>query len=274
MGRVERSVYRKKRARNRSIRRLLLILLIAAAAVLIWKGKGPSFQMEQLEKPTPEGAQNQKTITREVTLPAESWYAIQTGVFSTKDAAEQKADVYTQRGAPGVVIQDEAKWRVFIASYATEGDAAAVRTRLNSNQKVDTYLYAWVCPEVNLRLTGSEAQLDAVEAGFTLMRSSAAALRDCAIQLDAAQLTVADAAAECRALEDSVTLWLSTIQDCFGRNLPTLIQEMQRLFVQLNEAWPPIRTAKDATTMSAALKKEAMLMYERNVAWRNALLAQ
>ena len=216
----------------------------------------------------------QTVETREVTLGEEVWYAIQTGVFSTEEAARNKADAYADRGAPGTVIREEEKWRVFIACYGTEAEATAVRTRLEQNQKVDTYLYAWKCPELRLRLTGKVSQLDAVEAGFTLLKSAAAALRDTAMELDAGQLTVQEADSAVDALGAQIQLWEETIRSCFGRNVPDLVQDQLTIADNWKSRAAAIAKAATATEQSAALKAQAMGLYDEMTAWRKAFAAQ
>lgn len=277
MGRVETRMYRRRQKRARWRRWLVVILLLAGAGVLLWRGGQASFVTDYigLPGPTPLASAFDRTVdTREVTLTADTWYAIQTGVFSTQEAAIQKADAYTQRGAPGTVIRQGEKWRVFIACYGTEEEAAAVRTRLESNQKVDTYLYAWACPEVRLRLSGMAGQLDAAEAGFTLLTTTATALRDTAVELDAAQLTTQEVMAAARALDDQISLWEDTVQSRFGKNVPSLVEGMLKIAGSWDARYAALAAAEDATALSAALKAQAMGMFDDICTWREALKAQ
>ena len=277
MGRVETRMYRRRRRRAARVR-WLVILLAAAGGVVLFFGRGQaSFVMEKigLSSVTPMTGDFDRTAeSREVTMPAETWYAIQTGVFSTQEAALEKADAYTGRGAPGTVVRQGEKWRVFIACYGTEGEASAVRTRLETNQKVDTYLYAWECPEVRLRLSGMAGQLDAAEAGFTLLTSTAAALRDAAMELDAAQLTTQEAVSAMDALDAQITLWEDTVKSRFGGSIPALFEDMMAITANWDARYVALQSAQDATALSAALKAQAMGMYDEICTWRNALLAQ
>ncbi len=275
MGRVETRLYKRKRQQAR--RRWVFLAALMAAGILIWRSGRASFLIEKISLPTPTpvtSSFDRTQETREVTLTEETWFAIQTGVFSTEDAAIQKAEAYTKRGAPGTVVQEGAKWRVFIACYPTEAAASAVRTRLEQNQRVETYLYSWKCPELKLRLTGMAGQLDAAEAGFTLMTSTAAALRDAATALDAGEYTIQDAAAALKAREEQLLLWEQTARDRFGKNMPELLEGM----LGLTETWRTqcgeIRAQEGATELSAALKAEAMAMYDEVIAWRTALSVQ
>ena len=277
MGRVETRIYRQKQRKAKWRRWLLGIAAVMVLVVLLWRGGQAAFVTDYIGLPGPtplESAFDRTVETREVTLNAETWYAIQTGVFSTQEAAVQKADAYTQRGAPGTVVRQGEKWRVFIACYGTEEEAAAVRTRLESNQKVDTYLYAWECPEVRLRLSGMAGQLDAAEAGFTLLTTTAATLRDTAMELDAAQLTTQEVMASARALDDQIALWEDAVRSRFGKSVPALVEGMLTITGGWDARYAALGAAQDATALSAALKAQAMGMFDDICTWRTALKAQ
>lgn len=277
MGRVETRMYKRKRQRRKTARLVLLILLLIGGGMLLWVRLPGGLHLEHIGLPTstPISSSFDKTTdTREVMLAAETWYAIQTGVFSTREAAEQKADAYTERGAPGTVIQDGEKWRVFIACYGTEEQAASVRTRLEQNQKVDTYLYAWKCPELRLRLSGMVGQMDVVEAGFTLMTSNAAAIRDAAIQLDAGELTTAETASVVGDLISQMALWRDTTANRFGKKMPGMVQTMLAMTEEWNGKLAQVKSAEAATALSASLKACAMGMFDDIITWRKGIAAQ
>ena len=51
--------------------------------------------------PTPLTAAFDETVeVREITLPAEVWYCLQSGIFSNEAAAREKSLAYSDRGAP------------------------------------------------------------------------------------------------------------------------------------------------------------------------------
>lgn len=271
MAHVERRMYRRQR---RARRRLAgVIAVIACAGALIWwTGRRPLMQAERLALPTatPVTAAFDQTIaTREITLEEETWFAIQTGVFSTNEAAQEKAGAYAERGAPGVVVADGEKWRVFIACYGSEADASAVRERLGEMQRVETYLYRWTCPELRLRLTGMAGQIDVLEAGLSLLRQTAEALRDTATLLDAGEMTVGEAAQAVTDMDGRVTLWAQTARDRFGSRQPGIVQRLLTLADDWSASRKAIDSAADsATTLSAALKAEGMKLYNEMITLR------
>lgn len=276
MGRVEKKMYRRARGQA-LLRRVLVIcilLVIALGVALRLKGSG-SLEAQHVPAPTPTpvaSAYDETVETREVMLEEEGWYAIQTGIYSTAEAAEEKRDTYAQRGAPGYVNQDGEKWRVYIACYGAKEDATAVRERLSVNQDVETFLHTWVCPEITLRLTGMVGQLDVVEAGLSLMGNAANALRDNAALLDASERTLAEAQSVVEALDGSIRLWRETAVERFTKPYPELVG----LELSLAEAWDAkytaMQQAEGATALSAAMKLQAMALYDESCALRQALM--
>ena len=274
MGRVEQRLYRQQMARRRLGRMIVLTLLIFAAGALTLSRNAASHLTETIAQPTATpiaATYDQTVVSREITLAAETWYAIQTGVFSNEDAAREKAELLSDRGAPGAVVEDGEKWRVFIACYGTETDAASVRQRLGENQRIETYLYRWTCPELQLRLKGMAGQVDVAEAGFTLLLQAARTLRDTASLLDAGELTLTEAQEQITALDGQMTLWRQTAQERFGRNPPSPIKEL----LALSDAWAPIRgnleNQDSKTALSAQLKLEGIGLFGRMIALRQGM---
>jgi len=273
MSQLERRMYRRRKqmARKRCLV-ILLLLFAAVAALLIWQGGEKKFRTERLPSPTPTpiAEQYDKTVeTREITLEQRQWFAIQTGVFSAKEAAEEKAGAYAGRGAPGFVVQEGDKWRVFIACYDSSEDASAVRQRLGAQQQVETYLYTWSCPELRLRLTGKAGQLDVVEAGLSLIMQTAERLRDTAILVDAGQLTVQEVLNVMQDLDGQIALWRQTAENRFGRQRPALVAQL----ISICDAWADRRRAIEAaaaspTVISAALKLQGMSLFEEMISLR------
>lgn len=274
MARVERRMYRRRR-RTRRRWLCLLLIVVCAGVLLVWRKHPAALLAERLAEPTPTpvtAAYDQTIQTREITLAEESWYAIQTGVFSTREAAEEKAAAYSDRGAPGTVVQDGAKWRVFIACYGSAEEAAAVRQRLGEMQRVETYQYTWKCPELRLRLTGMAGQLDVVEAGLALMRQTAEVLRDTAILLDAGERTNAEAMQAVAALDGQITLWARTARERFGYQQPEIVQSLLSMTEDWNSRRKAIEAAAgSATDLSAALKGQGMQSYDAVIRMRAAI---
>lgn len=276
MGRVEKRMYRRARGQA-AMRRGLVIGTAAmiALGLVIRHGGRAALTAQHMMAPTatPVTAAYDETVeTREITLPEDSWYAIQTGIYSTRAAADEKRDTYARRGAPGYVNQDGEKWRVYIACYGAKEDAAAVRERLRVNQEVETFLHTWVCPEMTLRLTGMVGQLDVVEAGLSWISSAAAALRDNAAQLDGGECTLQEAQAAVEAINSQVHMWRETAEGRFVKPYPELVA----MEISLAESWDgkfaALCEAEGATAFSAQMKLQAMAIFDESCALRQRLM--
>ncbi|MBE5803790.1 MAG: hypothetical protein E7316_04685 [Clostridiales bacterium] len=276
MGRVEKRMYRRARGQallRRALVAAILAVIALGVAVRLKGGSGLDAQHVPAPTPTPVTSAYDETVeTREVTLPEECWYAIQTGIYSTSAAAQENRDTYARRGAPGYVNQDGGKWRVYIACYGLKEDASAVRERLSANQDVETFLHTWVCPEITLRLTGMVGQLDVVEAGLSLLGSAAAALRDNAALLDGGERTLEDVQGVVEALDEQIRLWRETARSRFTRPYPELVELEMRLADGWDAKYAAMREAGDATALSAAMKLQAMALYDESCALRQGLM--
>ena len=275
MRRMERRMYRIKRGQAAARRILLGVAAIAVAAGLISRLRGGNILTAQpIGEPTPTpiaSAFDETVETREITLAEEIWYAIQTGVFSTREAAEQKAVAYTDRGAPGYVAQDGDKWRVFIACYGDKTDATNVRSRLLDVQQVETYLFEWACPRLKLRLSGMVGQMDVVEAGLSLRQQIARQLRDDASRLDSGAVTLSEEQQTLSGVDDQVKLWADTARNRFARPYPALVEALLAWTDDWQRSYGVLRGAQNATQLSAALKAQGMALYEGNIRFRNQL---
>lgn len=265
MGRVEQRLYRRRKKRVHLLRAAVLLVLLIGVAALLGNGGGHLLTAIRLETPTPTPvarAWDQTVQSREITLAQTSWYAIQTGVFSGEEAAQQKAEAYTDRGAPGMVVQDGDKWRVFIACYGSQEEAASVRQRLADNQGIETYLYTWTCPELRLRLSGMAGQLDVAESGLSLMLQVSERLRDNAILMDAGQLSKEEAAKLVEGMDDEVALWADTARSRFGKPWPDLIAALLSHTDQWGRSLAALTASMSATDMSAEMKQQGMMLYQ------------
>lgn len=272
MGRVEQRLYRRRKKRAHLLRLLTALLLMAGGVtIMLWLGGEKGLVTQRMAAPTSTPiarAWDQSVQTREVTLPEACWYAIQTGVFSTEEAAAEKAGAYSDRGAPGMVIREGEKWRVFIACYGSAEEAASVRKRLEETQGIETYQYAWCCPELRLRLSGMAGQLDLAEAGLTLMQQIAEQLRDSAILMDAGQISLDDAGTILTDMDGRISLWRETTCDRFGKPRPALIEALLAFADGWHESLAALRSASSTTGMSAEMKRQGMKLYQQTISLR------
>jgi len=269
MRRMERRMYRVRK-RRRVIASVIVVAL--AAGVLLLRGSGDDFSALHLPQPTvtPVTSDFDRTVeTREITLPTQTLYALQTGIFSSAEAAEGKKDEYSDRGAPGFVVRDGDKWRVFIACYDQKEDAAAVRDRLAS-QQVETYLYTWTCKEIALRLSGMAGQLDVAQAGCTLLSQAPMRLCQEVALLEAGQYTPEEAVQQVDHLAQEMALWAQTAKDRFGAKVPEMIAQLLTRAEAWQQAAKKINAAAGEGTraLCAEMKSQAISFFAGEAAFR------
>lgn len=269
-----------RRTRGQAVIKMILLFFTASAVLAGLSSHLPGreeFRSQRVVQPTatPITSAFDETITeREVSLQEECWYAIQTGVYSTREAAESRTALYADRGAPGYAVEDDGKWRVFIACYGERSDAASVQERLSTDQKVETHLHAWAAQPAMLRMSGMTGQLDVAESGLYLPGQAAVRLRDAAIALDAGEASMERVQQTAAALDESITLWAKTARERFVAPYPTAISVVLDFADDWTERRKGILQTTDATELSAELKQLAMAAFDSNVRLREQLLEQ
>lgn len=276
MPRTQYKVYQRRRKKQH-----VSLLLVLTAAVVIGFGFRSRQMAENALTAQPLSAPTATPVAplfdetpaeREYVLPASSWYALQTGLYSDSTSAEKVAGLLTDRGAPGYVLAHNGKYRVLIAAYDDQAAADAMRTRLSQQQNVDTIVYRWTGDEVTLRLSGMAGQIDAAEAGLTLLFQTAPAMRDLAIACDQGEYTSDEVIAALDSVLSQLDLWEQTIRTRFAMPYPPLVNELLSVSDDAREAIRTARNASGLTGLSAMLKLQSMSLYERLNLFRSFML--
>jgi len=99
-------------------------------------------------------------LQREITLPGRGYFALELGSFDALDSARALSESYQSRGAAGYVLEKNG-YRVLAAAYAARADAQAVQTELKARHQVETRVMEIAWPEIKIRLSGRQEQLEA-----------------------------------------------------------------------------------------------------------------
>jgi len=177
-GRLKTRRYRIRKSRRRAALVLLLLgagLFFALRDGLVSLPDRGLFSLRPAASPLPEEARQAERL---LTLPGGRWYALEVGAFDDLSAARQAAESFRARGAGGYVLTDS-RYQVLAAAYASRADAQKVQQQLRENHGVDTVQAEIAWPEIQLRVRGREAQLNAMEdacAGLAQLPNQLAAL--------------------------------------------------------------------------------------------------
>lgn len=277
MSRVQRRIYKQRREKI-FFRRIILMftLLVILAGLAARLDNRSRLTAEPLLQPTatPIARTFDETAdNREITLPACTWYMLQTGVYTDAAVAADKAEEFSSRGAPGFILPDGDRYRVLIAAYPAIEDADSVRLRLKEKQMVDAWVYEWTAPAVTLRLSGMAGQLDIAAAGLRLFDETAARLRDAAIDCDRGTYTLQDLTELLADMHAQTDTWYSTARSRFAEPLPGLMNQLFALHALWQQEYDTLSAADNMTSLSAALKHSAMALYRQCISMRAALLS-
>ena len=136
-------------------------------------------------------------VTREICFEALDGWCVTMGERDTQEEARLLAAGYVSRGAAGYVAELDGKWTVLGALYDGERDARRIAERLREDEGLPAQAVRLGAPELTLRITAPESQIDAVAGADALLRRQTAQLGQMALQLDREEIRAESARALC-----------------------------------------------------------------------------
>lgn len=249
----------KTRRWSRGLAFLLVLALFAGGAAYFFRSRGILLPLSPSPTLTPEES---APDSRTVTLPGQTWFALQLGVFEQKEAASALAESYRARGAGGYVLLSE-HYRVLAACYETRADAQAVQTQLRSQHQVDAYVYELSRPEILLKLSGQKAQLTALTDAWDALDKLAAHLSSLSQALDQ-RAASAEAVLSAAASEQETAAALATrLRQLFGDQPHTAVAQVIQLLDDLSAALAQTAAAANETRLGAQIKYCHLLCVSR-----------
>ncbi len=124
-----------------------------------------------------------QTGSQSVFVPAQDWYAIQFGAYSSDEAARKQAGQYVGRGAAGYTLEDTS-FRVLAAVYNSRDEAETIKARLKDGQGIDSYIYRLSADAVELAVTAAPAQIEALQNSYDALNAALQELGRLSMELD------------------------------------------------------------------------------------------
>lgn len=128
-------------------------------------------------------------VTREIGFEALEGWCVRMAACETSQAARVEAAKWVGRGAAGYVAELDGAWAVLGAVYDSRREAERVAQRLASEAGVPAEVVRLRAEPVRLRVTGPEAQIDAIAGADAMLRSQAERLGGLALQVDRNEIT-------------------------------------------------------------------------------------
>jgi hypothetical protein len=247
-------------------KRILTGVLLFVSCVLILMGLlkdengGLSLELKVTPTPTAIGSTFDETVTtREISLPARSWYAIQLGAYDSEESARAQAESYVARGAAGYVRKDS-RFRVLAALYPTREEAQTVRQQLQSQHEIDSYVYEIALPEILLGVDGMAGQLDVLEAGMQYLNTTLEKFCEISTSMDKQDLPVeqelsrlAEVSSQADTLKNVLSQRFSTVHNAVVSDLINLMEEIGTATSLVAET-----SSKGNVAMGAQMKNQTL----------------
>jgi len=247
-------------------KRILTGVLLFVSCVLILMGLlrdgngGLSLEVKVTPTPTAIGKTFDETfVSREISLPARSWYAIQLGAFDSEESARSQAESFVARGAAGYVRKDS-RYRVLAALYPTREEAQTVRQQLHGQHEIESYVYEINLPEILLNVKGMAGQLDVLEAGMQYLNTTLEKFCEISTSMDKQDLTVeqelsrlAELASQADTLKNVLAQRFASVNSAVVKDLISLIGEIGKSTAAVAEI-----SSKGNVVMGAQMKHETL----------------
>lgn len=207
-----------------------IVYLISASRFGTWLAVhwvAPVFaQAEQVSAATaaPAATDTPKPVEREETsidVPAQTCYALQIGVYSSKENAEQQAKSLQQIGAAGYIVQDGDRYRVLAAGYTDEESCNQVGQQL-LQEGIESRVYEMPGGTRTLRITATQSQLSALQSAVNGMPTLLAGLYDLAIRFDKETMRIDQGVVSLRSLYSAAMQCRDALADVKSENEPEL----------------------------------------------------
>ncbi len=262
----QRRVYPAKRYRGKWLSAVLLgvsgILFITGLVSrtektnfsLVMKASQTPIPMDEFFDETPA------SIT--VELPADTWYALQVGVFESEESAHQAAQVFQARGAAGYIWHD-GRYRVLAAVYPSKEDAQIVREQLKERHSIDTYLYPIEYPSVHMRLTGMQGQLEILEASFEHAKDIAVQLQQQSVAIDRQEISGFDAKKKLDAITAQADIVALRLEQRFPKPVHSTVQALIECFTDYSSFALEFTGEESAVEVGIRLKYQTFVTLQK-----------
>ena len=262
---------RRYKTRRRGGWALVLAALLALAGMGLYRG-WITLQLPAVEwkRPAATAQPAEPAAARTVTLPGQSWFALQLGAFDQEAAAQALADAYRARGAGGYLLKSDG-FRVLAAAYPTRAEAQAVQHQLQTQHGVDTVIVEISRPEITLRLTGPIDQLTALEDAYDAVWKLSAHLSALFQALDQGQTDVENADTALQSEKTTVAALESRLRSLYDASGAAAVDDLAQLLLDAGQALDGCLSAPGKTRLGAQVKYCHLLCVCRMAAYAEAL---
>ncbi len=274
---VEKRTYRAPGGGKRILTGVLLFAscLLILAGLLRGNGGGLLVETKPTATPTVFGTAFDETpASREITLEARSWYAIQLGAFDNEQSAKAQAQSYATRGAAGYVRSD-GRFRVLAALYPLKEDAQSVRTQLQTQHEIDSYVYEIALPKITFSVNGMAGQLDALDAAMQYLNTALEKFCSISVSLDKRDLNMEQQLAALNEVSSQADTLRAVLSQRLNAPGYKVVGDLTGLLAQISQACKTVAdaSAQGSVAMATLMKYQTLSFLSavetyRNTAWK------
>lgn len=258
-------VYPAQRPWNRWLSLMILgIAAVLAAGGLLRRNTGAELSVEPLSTAAPlalEERFDETPAKQEISLPASEWYALQLGAFENEEAARALADQYVSRGAAGYVWHD-GRYRVLAAAYPAKDDAQLVREQLQLVHGIESYLHQVRLPEISLRISGMQGQLDILQAALIHANDLVCELQRMSVAMDRQEMNAQEAIDALQSLNEQVSLVELRLRQRFASPRHAAVDALLNGFRHYAAFCETLQSHMSQVELGAGVKHQTLLALE------------
>lgn len=200
----KRSTRRKKAPQMKAGHVLAGLLFAAAVIYLVSASRAGTWLAEKVIAPVfsafdaehnasstaPSSQQAESSEKQQIMLPGINCYAVQLGVFTSKENAETLASDMSDKGAGCYILKDGDRYRVLASGYASKEEAKSVCSSLKESN-IDCALYSFDATERTLQIPMSQKQAELLQTACEALKTAQSELTAYNISYDANESTAA-----------------------------------------------------------------------------------
>jgi hypothetical protein len=151
-------------------------------------------------------------------------------------SARIEAARYVARGAAGYILSGAGEYLIAGAGYDSADEAARVMNKLESEESISASIATRESPALTVRLTGSEAQAQALIGAERALREETAAISEAAFSLDAGEIQLAGAREALLSARAAAKKAREALQKAAGTERNGVSDELTALIASLEDA--------------------------------------
>ena len=190
----------RRRNKNKKSGVVFTLVVVAAVIVIVYMsaaGALGNWIADAIGKSSPSPSPSSTPssldkIERTISIASKNMYAIQIGAYDASNNAVTAAADLQKRGGAGYLLSD-GSYRIIASVYASQDDAANVRSKLLANNNISSQIYTFKAKEISCKVTATKAQADSIEEMFKFYDKVTLKLEEVSMGFDSDAETVASA---------------------------------------------------------------------------------